>query len=209
MVRKTCHSVLDTESIFDYEILRQNTPQNDNSTAFTLIELLVVIAIIAILAAMLLPALSQAREKARSAKCISNLKQLGLAYSMYAQDYDERLPIIFDGVNVWISLLWPYNGTDQTKYDSGRSIYKCPSFNYNYGYGQNLNLEEDGVTFKNVLNSSNKLLVVDTYGGSGGYYVRKDMKYKLTYRHNNGLNILWMDFHAGWTNENPIPDEKF
>ena len=68
---------------------RQSRPKN---SAFTLIELLVVIAIIAILAAILFPVFAQAREKARTISCLSNMKQMGLALNMYAQDYDEGLP---------------------------------------------------------------------------------------------------------------------
>jgi len=61
---------------------------------FTLIELLVVIAIIAILAAILFPVFAQAREQARKITCLSHMKQLGMALTMYVQDYDERFPLL-------------------------------------------------------------------------------------------------------------------
>ena len=70
--------------------------KNAKTRAFTLIELLVVIAIIAILAAILFPVFAKAREKAEQTTCTSNLKQLGLGFTMYAQDYDQRLPLVWD-----------------------------------------------------------------------------------------------------------------
>ena len=66
--------------------------RTDRSRGFTLIELLVVIAIIAILAAILFPVFARAREQARKTTCLSNLKQIGLACHMYADDHDEMLP---------------------------------------------------------------------------------------------------------------------
>ncbi|RYX85525.1 DUF1559 domain-containing protein [bacterium] len=86
---------------------------------FTLIELLVVIAIIAILAAILFPVFARARENARKSSCQSNLKQIGLGLMQYTQDYDEAMPIIWNGEGEWMDAVQPYIKSYQ--------LFVCPS----------------------------------------------------------------------------------
>lgn len=78
----------------------------NSQPGFTLIELLVVMAILALLAAMVMPVFSAARGKARSATCTSNLRQIGMAFFMYAQDYDDRFPWGIDIVDRYAPFIW-------------------------------------------------------------------------------------------------------
>lgn len=115
-----------------HNVSLERMPVRRNGRGFTLIELLVVIAIIAILASILFPVFARARENARRSSCQSNMKQIGLAFMQYSQDFDERMPVgtVLDNACEagfpygsrgfgWAGQLYPYAKSSQ--------VFKCPS----------------------------------------------------------------------------------
>jgi prepilin-type N-terminal cleavage/methylation domain-containing protein/prepilin-type processing-associated H-X9-DG protein len=194
---------------------------------FTLIELLVVIAIIGILAALLLPALSSARDKARTAQCAGNLRQISLGLQLYADDHDDFFPVAggtirwdqkdaTTGLGSWMQQIFPYV--------KNKSVYHCPldqrsPFSYFLGARAAfaVNNAFSSVSRKRIDKPTAFVLSGDTGGAGGGALFDPLDADKDDYtqncvggptatgapwiswqRHSAGQNLLFADGHVQW-----------
>lgn len=183
---------------------------SNSGKPFTLIELLIVIAIIAILAAMLLPALSKARDNAKATQCLSNLKQFGTTFSMYQQDYRDYLPNNNSAVasDHWANRIQPYLGRPYDANNYTQGVWKCPSntnqMQYACSYGINEHVQGKKVTTISMKYSASGVYVLvesvdwrmnpwlTTTGTPHGY--------KFDYRHPGpvrGIHIMFLDGRTG------------
>jgi prepilin-type N-terminal cleavage/methylation domain-containing protein/prepilin-type processing-associated H-X9-DG protein len=175
---------------------------------FTLIELLVVIAIIAILAAILFPVFARAREKARQTSCLSNLKQIGLAEKMYESDYDE-VTGSYDSHPGGLSSPNSYSYKQMLEpYLKNEQIVLCPSDDRESGWSYGPNISNVGVgntltghgymyCFRKIATFKVPAETAIFAESRGGYWrYRNNTVERTEFRHNEGMNVAYLDGHA-------------
>jgi prepilin-type N-terminal cleavage/methylation domain-containing protein/prepilin-type processing-associated H-X9-DG protein len=192
-------------------------------SGFTLIELLVVVAIITVLIAMLLPALNQVREKTRELVCASQLRDIGLRFQSYLQEYNDTYPPAWYNNNIFT----PWNSYSMRKYFiQGGSftcdpILVCPTaavmeeiapayffyrreYAYNRGWGNGIGWIANNwpaVNTNSVTDPALTILMMDTQSPNGTwtiYFSVSDAGKDVTARHSGGANFLMADAHVQW-----------
>ncbi len=195
---------------------------------FTLIELLVVIAIIAILAAILFPVFARARENARKATCQSNMKQIGLGFQMYVQDYDDMggpaWPRPWNNIGAHVPAGFTLSTNYYTWFEAiqpyvkNLNVGQCPSQQYTqatmayntvpFSYYFNMNSADGGLSSAaeaTVLAPAATICAIDGWG-TMDYYASPATLSSLVKtnttvrRHSDGCNVLWCDGHVKWAN---------
>ncbi len=179
---------------------------------FTLIELLVVIAIIAILAALLLPALGQAKQRARTITCVNGLKQIGLAVHLYADDNEDSFPLSSHSKASWVVTIAPYVESNL--------LYRCtmdrhPTRRYSYcindfltpkpfgaptlNYSKVTSVPSPGDTFY-MAEADEKFTGSDHFhfadASTGGFEPESFVSQVAAERHLGGANYLFVDSHV-------------
>jgi prepilin-type N-terminal cleavage/methylation domain-containing protein len=168
--------------------------QAGTSSAFTLIELLVVIAIIAILAAMLLPVLSRAKERGRTAVCLSNLHQLGIALQIYVDENRNHLPVMYDrSTNSAATNQLPSVDLVLTNQLGSPKILRCPSDNQKLfeltgsSYAWNVLLNGQDASHPNLLGITDAITKVPVFFDKESFHSLNGPKH--------GINFLYADQH--------------